>query len=206
MKRFTRLALCAVAALLSATSAFSQFDLFAGPKTLLLAKPTLVTTAGFTNVADTHGFDGVAAIIVTTRTNTSGSSGTFTITGSSNPTNGFSAITTLAQATSTAVKMTNSFVFQAGSTTNAYYLTNTFLLPGVLTWPTVATDGFALPSGYIAPAPFTNGGTFTFNSDSIVELGYNIGDAPRYLAFGVVDGGAGSNVTVSAVLIGKRSQ
>ncbi len=200
LKNFTGLGLALVALLAFVPSALAQsgFDAFGNLRTLIVQSPTNLstgTTVSWTN--DTHGFQGVAILTLIAQTNGIAGGGvtTATIEGSTD-TNTFAAIT-YARATISSVNVTNTAL--AGT-----YFPDVYFLPGTTTTPTAATAGWATP--YLLPAPFTNTAAITMPIGGIAQIGYNVGDAPRYLRITwTATAGAITNTMVSAVLTARRS-
>ena len=192
--------LLAVALLAAAFTAGAQngFDLFGIPRVLVVAAPQVLAGAStVTTAVDTHGYEGVANVQFFAKAY--GAAGTVTaLLETSSDTNTWTAVT-YAAAVSASVIYTNSAL---GSATNVYY-TDTYLLPGTWTTPTAATAGWA--SGYLAPAAFTGTAAVTLTTATYKSLGYQIGDAGRYLrcTFTATDAYT-TNCVVGAILIGRR--
>ena len=178
-------------------------DLYRVPRTLVVTAPTQLTGALTTNMVDLVGFTGIGKIdfCVTTNTGYTAVSGSLTITlEGSNDTNTW---TTLAygKMTSTSVSFTNLSI-----ATNAV-VTDTFMLPGVITTPTAYSAGFATP--YLADnaaSRMTNTAAITATSGTPVTVGVNLTDASRYLhVIYTATGGFTTNANVSAILTGFRA-
>lgn len=181
------------------TQAQAQVDLFGASRTIVLTAPQTFTpgTSFYTNTIDIHGSDGIGAIDISSFTNAAGAL-TATLYGSDDNTN-YVAFPGFAIATSTAIAYTNTMY---GSTNLA--VTDTFLLPGVLTVPTASSAGWATP--YIVPAQFTNTGAITITAKGIYHIGFIAQDAKRYLHIVYAPTGASSNDVVSATVTVRRNQ
>lgn len=206
MKLFNKLTLVilAVASFEVTCQAQRGFDMFAVPRTVVLAGPQDINTIGTAPVTNgpvsTPIFDGIASIDLFAYTNTGTSGGTMTATlyGSNDKTN-FTAITGYALISSTtAITYTN---YQYG---NAQPSTNNYLLPGTIVVPTAATAGFAIP--YLNPLPFTNTGPVTISAGGYQKVGLSINDYARYLYVVWTPGGTATNFTVGATMTASITQ
>ncbi len=202
MKHILKLMILAVASisLFVATDALAQVDLFGAPRTLTITAPTLTanaTAATTSTPVDTHGYLGIAKIDFFTSTN---GGGTLTVAFETSPdTTNWTALANFALATSTTVIYTNTMF---GNSTNLT-ATNTYQLPGVITYPTASSSGWATP--YIVPAQFTNSGTLTVTASKFYSIGYNISDNARYIhAIWTPTGLATNGAAFGAVLTGRR--
>lgn len=195
-------ALCAVG-----FSAHAQrgFDYFSVPRTLnLVSSPNIVAGGVLTNQgADIHTFDGIAKIDIFVMTNTGATGGTISFLPQvSNDNSNWSTANSFAFInTNTQVIYTNNYY--AGGT-NAFSVTNNYLLPGTAVFPTASSSGWATP--YLNPAtvPFTNNAAVSLPL-GWSEIGFSIGDYPRYLRVVWVPGGTVTNFTGGAVLTGAAS-
>jgi hypothetical protein len=187
-----------VGLVLTSLSASAQMDLFGGPRVVILEPPTVLSVSAATfdsTVIDTHGYIGVANVIISSCTNAGGA---LTVQGYTSPdTTNWTALANYANAVSTSVSYTNS---GAGYTN---YVTQSYLLPGTLTTPTAGTAGFA--TSYLNPSPFTNSSALTITTKGTYSIGYTPGDNARYLKLTFTPTGSSSNDIVSAVFIGRRS-
>lgn len=188
-------------ALLLAAPVQAQFDQFSQPRTLQLGAARLLSgsTQGLTtnNFVDTHGMAGIAVVNISVITNVGGGTLTATLETSPDSTN-WTALANYAIASATTVLYTNGFY----ASTNLVG-TNVFIMPGTVVTPTATTAGFATP--YLLSAPFTNSAAITLTGTNLVQVAYNVSDAPRYLHIYWTPGGATTNCGVSAVLIGRKS-
>lgn len=194
----------ALLALALPASAQRGFDVFGIPRTAILAAPLNLTAASnaVTNgPVDIRVLDGIARIDLFTHTNTGNSGGTLTATlyGSTDTTN-LTLLSSFAFINSTtAVNYTN---YYFGQGTNSFTVTNKWLLPGTIVTPTPATAGFQ--TKYLNPAtvPFTNAAAITVTPPAQYEIGFNAGDALRYLYIVWTPGGTFTNFTVGALVTG----
>lgn len=200
--KFSKL-LAAVVTTCTATTVFAQrgFDTFGVPRAIVLTAPAVQSggTAGTVsnNPVDIRSFDGIVKIDVYVGTNTGTTGGTVTITPnvSSDLTN-WSALSSFAF-----INKTNQII-----STNGYYgsgvlyATNNYLIPGTITTPTAASAGFA--TKYITTPLFTNTAGVSVGASGWYEIGFNAGDAPRYISVQYVPGGSATNFNVGAVLTG----
>ena len=201
--KFTKILPAAIAGLCLAASAYAQIDTFGTTRSFVLTSPTAMTQAAplLTNgPIDTHGFDGIANVDLATLTNGTGAPVlTAQLYTSPDQTN-LTALANYALAVSSSITITN---LMYGSTNLT--CTQTALYPGTTTTPTAATAGWATP--YLAPALFTNTGAATVSTKGFYRIGYNVGDAARYLYIvWNVGSGTVSNATVSALFTGRRPQ
>lgn len=183
---------------LLAISAQAQLgqDLFGAPRVAVVGVQNLVPGASFvTNTVDLINYDGTAALLLTTVTNTGVATGVLTASlyGSNDKTN-FTALS-YALATSQSITITNRYY--GGTNLTA---TTTYLVPGVWTYPSVASAGWATP--YLASAQFTNTAALTVTTSGAYNIGLSVSDLPRYLHI-VWTPTVATNFTVSALLIGQ---
>lgn len=180
----------------------SAQDLFAAPRSIVLAAPRILdaSAAVFTNgPIDVRGYLGTANIDINSVTNAGGAL-TATLYQSNDQTN-LVAVTNFAL-----IKASTSYAY-----TNRYYggtnvyATDPFLLPGTLTTPTSATASFAAP--YLDPTtvPFTNTTAITVTSKGIYRVGLRAQDLQSYLYIVWTPTGSSSNDIVSAVFNGIRA-
>ena len=197
-----------LAAVSMLTIAASAQDAFKSLRTVIVQTPVTLATALTTNTTvDLVGYQGIVKLDLIVNTNgASGATGnvpgagtlTATIYGS-NDTNTWTAIA-YSKAVNTSINYTNSAL---GAATNVYF-TDTFLLPGTVTYPTVYSAGFATP--YLVPVAMTNQTAITISGSGVTEVGFNVTDAPRYLQVvwtGTLD--KTTNAVVAAVLTGFRA-
>ena len=204
MKTFNKVLLLIVAIVCLSLSSFAQrgYDVYGPVRSLSLAAPATYSGGSAVNSGtnawiDIHGLDGVAKIDVFCFTNVGNSSFTVGIQASSDTTNvvwlGGASI-----ATNVTFIYTN--MTYGGTNANGLFLTatNLYNIPGVVTYPNAFTAGWATP--YINPAPFTN----TLNSVTLTAqagwttIGFDAGDALRYIRLIVIPGGAATNGVVGA--------
>ena len=195
-------------AVLAVTTAQAQtgFDAFAAMRWMTIIPMTNIVTStgganGTTNFVDRIGFEGIAAIIIPWQTNVNGgATGTVYVQSSPDQTNWTALSYALATNVTRAV-ITNS----AYATTNVFLTaTNTEILPGPFTTP-VATAGYVSP--YVGPSiSFTNTNSITLSSvqpTGTTLIGFNVGDAARYIRVGFVAGT--TNSTVGAFMVGRKN-
>ncbi len=197
-----KLMILAVASLcLAVNSAFAAADTFAGVRTVVVDSPRLISGGGNNTVTnswtDIRGFEGIAKIDFTSKTNAAGGTLSVLVQTSQDQTN-FTTLANAAYATSTSVTYTN---WQYGGTNLS--ATETVNYPGTVTTPTAATSGWATP--YIVSAPFTNTvSALSLTADGVTTIGFNIADANRYIRLIYTTGGTATNSTVSATLTGVK--
>jgi hypothetical protein len=197
--KFIKSILAMVLMLIVSLSANAQrgLDTFAAPRTVSFGIQTFTPNSNsVTNgPVDIRMFDGVAKInfFNATNSNTTGGTLTATVYGSSDATN-MTAIT-YALGVNRTVNYTNNFW---GTSTPIG--TNNWILPGTMTTPTASTSGFA--SQYLSPAPFTNTAAINVASRGCYEIGFNAGDAPRYIFIVWTTGGSVTNFTGGAIMTG----
>lgn len=206
--RFLNKIKIAVASLiaLSTLPAVAQlgFDSYGQTRTLILAPPTILINGGAaastTNTpVDTHGFEGVAKVDITSCTNAGGAL-TAQLFTSPDLTN-WTALANYSLAQAATITYTN---LGYGNATNLQ-ATNSYNLPGAVVTPTALTAGFATP--YLdASSPFTNSGAITVTTKKVYTIGYNIQDAARYVQMVWTPTGASSNDIVAAVLTARKQQ
>lgn len=200
MKLKNILAVCGVTCL-AVVSAFGQgrgLDDFAVPTRVILAKPYTLTAAAatFTNgPIDVHGYDGMAAIEISTITNAAVGVLTATVETSSDNVN-WVQLGNYALAVPTTQSITN-LMFG----TNGPVITQTSFLPGTIVYPTSGSSGWATP--YLLAAPFTNSGPLTV-TNNIYVIGYAPNDYGRYVHIVWTPTGTSSNDTVSALFSGSK--
>jgi len=210
MKNLKKIALAlALAGISLSASAQRSWDLFYVPRTIQLTAPfNYNANTGVQYVTngpiDVKLFDGLARIDFTAITNTGTSGGTLTATlyGSSTAPS-LTSVGSLSSIGSyglinstTSINYTNSSL---GSATNIY-ATNPYFLPGTITTPTAATAGFA--TRYLDPTLLTTTGAITLTGKSQSVVGFNVGDAPRYLYVVYTVGGSVTNWVIGATLTG----
>ena len=199
-----------VAALLTVTcTAFAQrgFDTYSIPRWLTLAPPTTIAAvqAGSTTTnswVDIKGLDGVAAINVFCSTNVGNTTFTVAVQASNDQTN-LAWLASASIATPATIIYTNTYY--GGTNASGAWLnaSDVFNLAGAITTPTASIAGWATPYLNAAANPFTN----TLSSVTLVQAGYttigfNAGDAPRYLRLIVIPTGAATNGVVGAQICG----
>ena len=205
------LVILAVASLCFVFPAQAQrgFDVYAGSvRTVVLAPPYLYTggaamNAGTNGWVDCKGFDGMAKIDFASVTNVGNSTFTVTVQTSTDQTN----LVTLANASyasATSIVYTN--FFYSGYPTNLITATDNYLLPGSIVTPSAASAGWATPYLNVSANPYTNTvSAMTITTNGVQQVGFNIGDALRYLRVIVTPGGGATNGCVSAVLTAHTS-
>lgn len=180
----------------------AQFNVYQETRAIALAGPAVIVGGGnnfvTNNWVDTHGYEGIAKIDLFGITNAAG------------------AVSVLLEASddqTNAIALANYSIASASSIvySNLYYpnvikATNNFLLPGSIVSPTAATAGFAIPYFTVASNPFTNSGSITLGSTNIVEIGYNISDAKRYVRAIWNPSGSATNFTYGALLTARKAQ
>ena len=201
MKKYLKLMLLAFSSFCLTISAQAQMDVFSGVRTLIVDSPrTLLVSATplVTNSwVDIHGFEGIAKIDFTSKTNAGGGTVTVQVQTSQDQTN-FTTLANVAYATGVSATITN---WMYGSTNLT--ATDVFNIPGTVTTPTAATAGWSTP--YILPAPFTNTvSALSLTADGVNTIGFNISDANRYIRLIYTTGGTVTNSTISAVLTARR--
>lgn len=205
-KTFSFLIVLALLAVAAVSASAQSFDLFGSTRTLQLGTPFKMTTSGqatalATNTVDIRSFDGIGILNLVVVSNSADVATTpaliATIEDSADTTN-YTALTTIAVATSTSIAITNSSL---GVGTNIA-VTDTFLLPGTFTTPTASSAGFA--TRYLSPAAFTSLGTQTNGSSSAVyQYGLNLNDVRRYLRIRYSFTGSNLNYSLGATLTGR---
>jgi hypothetical protein len=200
LKTILRVAVIASLAITPALFAQNGFDMFGIPRAVVLSGGTALDGAVTVsnNPVDIRVFNGIASIIAVSATN--GASGvvgatTLKITTGSDLTN-WTAITNLAITTASSLTATNGMY---GNTN--LIATNSWLLPGVITYPTAYSAGFSTP--YMAPAQFTNT-TVTLADNSPVAIGFPIENAGRYIRAQWTTTGTTTN-TGTAILLGRAN-
>jgi hypothetical protein len=194
-------------AVLAVNTAQAQmvFDSFAAMRWMTIIPMTNIVTStgganGTTNFIDRIGFEGIASIIVPWQTNSGAATGTVYVQSSPDQTNWTALAYALATNVTKAI-ITNS----AYATTNVFLTaTNTEILPGPFTTPVAATAGYASP--YVGSISFTNTNSITLSSvqpAGTTLIGFNVGDAYRYIRVGFAAGT--TNSTVGAFLVGRKS-
>jgi len=199
--KFNKLNMVILAVASFSISAFAGVDTFSGVRTVVLDAPRLISGGGNATVTnswtDIHGFEGIAKIDFTSKTNAAGGTLSVLIQGSVDQTN-LVTLGNVAYATGANISYTN---YMYGGT--ALYATDTINFAGVVTTPTASSSGWATP--YIAPAPFTNTvSALSLTADGVTTIGFNIADAPRYIRLIYTTGGTATNSTVSATLTGVK--
>jgi hypothetical protein len=200
--KFTKLKLMilAVASLsLAAFSASAAADTFASVRTVVVDAPRLIigaaSSAVTNNWTDIHGFEGIAKIDFSTKTNAGGATLSVLIQTSADQTN-FTTLNNVAYATAASIIYTNN-MYPAQLTA-----TDVINFPGVITTPTASSSGWATP--YIAAAPFTNTATALSLLDGVTTIGFNASDANRYVRLIYSTGGTVTNISVSATMTGLK--
>jgi prepilin-type N-terminal cleavage/methylation domain-containing protein len=192
------------AALAIPARAQNGFDMFLTPRVAIVENVRQLDNSAATFASltcDTHGYEGIAAVVITSITNGAASS-VLTVTPQTSPDQvTWSTLTNFAVAKSATVIYTNLYYG-----TNGLTATNTYLLAGTITSPTAATAGFATP--YLDPTstPFTNVAAITISAKGTYLIGYNLNDAPRYFRVLWTPTGTSSNDVVSATLLGRKQQ
>lgn len=195
-----KLVVLAVASLSLVSSALAAADTFAGLRTVVVDAPRLISGGGNNTVTnswtDIRGFEGIAKIDFTSKTNAAGGTLTVAIQTSADQTN-ITTLANVAYATPANITYTNAML---GTNITA---TDTINFPGVITTPTAATAGWATP--YIVPNPFTNTvSALSLTADGVTTIGFNIADTSRYIRLVYTTGGTATNSTVSATLTGLK--
>lgn len=204
MKTLAKIFAAAVAIALSLPVFAGGFDEFGQTRTLLFQPVRILTVADKTStspVIDLRSFDGVVKLDVTAITNTPGGTLTIALQTASDPTNSSSwtTITTAYYATSSTVNFTNPFV-----PIPPFVATNTYLLPGSVTTPTAYSYGAS--GQYLNPAQPTNTVTaLDVSTAGTYSVGWNAQDSYRYGRLVYTTGGTATNITISAILTGRKS-
>ena len=209
--KFIQKILIASAALIACVPAFAgqgDFDYFGAPKTLTLTPSTVLTESGntalnTTNIANISRYLGIVCLDVASISNSvasaSGQSATnaFTVYSSTTGTNGWVAVTNWL-ATSTTVIYTNYWGITNASV--AYY-TNTFQVPGTITYPTVGTAGFS--GQYTIPPTVASTLTATSGASSNWTYGFDADNCGAFLEIVYQTTGSNSVYDVTATLRGR---
>ena len=197
-KYILAVALIAVASLLTA-AAQSGFDYYSVPRTIVVTPGTLLGTTVYSNKPiDLHNLSGIAKLDVSVTTNGAAGLFSFSVYTSPDLTN-YTALANVSYAASTTINITNN------TYSTAIVGTNVTLLPGTPTTPNAATAGFA--TTYLLGAPFTNTTTTVVaNSGGTFSLGFNVGDANRYLSIQYTPSANNTNENVFAVLTARPQQ
>lgn len=197
--------LVAACALPPAAHAQGGFNSYAEFRTIVLAAPTKTlgsegATIKSNAVVDTHGFVGIAKIDFIACTNAGGGTVTATLLQSDDQTT-WSTGPSYSLATQATAIYTNLYYG-----TNGLTATNTYNLPGAVTTATAATAGFAGQYLDANANPFTNTGAINVvgTATPVTTIGYNIGDAKRYVRVQWTYGGTTTNVMHAAVLTARK--
>lgn len=185
--------------LLAVTASAQTYDLFTGTRVIALGQAqnlvpgaSLVTNGPVDHVRLTGRV--LLAFCTTTNTGATGGTLTATVYGSPDQTN-LTAVTSMAVVTPTTLSYTNGLYGGTNLVAN-----NSVLLPGTVTYPNVASGGWATP--YLAPAAFTNTGAITLTANKTTLTSFNVDDQSRYLYVVYNTGGTVTNFTSTALLIG----
>jgi hypothetical protein len=226
-----RAAVVAILLLAPLLPAFGQggfLDFFAAPKTLVLTPATVLyqsgtTTLNTTNIANISRFEGICALDISSCSNgvwgtannlAAGYATTNSITlyWSITGTNNWTIITNAFLATSTTLIVSNYW----GTTNSAVlYTTNTYEVPGTLTYPSVA-NGWS--GQYVQPPSATNslsnmnnlvGNTnwlAGFTPDGTSQTTVSSGGLGQFIAIVYTTSGSNAVYSVSATLRGRTMQ
>ena len=199
--KLNKIAIVALAVASLSLTAFAQrgLDTFSIPRTLSLGVANIGPLSGLTTNGpyDIKSFDGVAKVDIFCYTNSGTTGGTITaqLWGSTDQTN-FVALANYALVTGTTT-ITYTNYFYGGTNLIA---SNKYLLPGTVITPNAAVSGWA--TVYLNPLSFTNSGAITPTAGGLTEVGFNAGDALRYLYLVWTPGGTVTNFTTGAILTG----
>ena len=175
-----------------------SFDTFFAARTLNLGVNTLNGASNsLTNgPIDIRMFDGISKIDIISDTNTPTTGGTLTVQFfTSTDTTNLVALSSYALGSALAINYTN-----RSYATSTQVGTNNWILPGTLITPSLPLAGFA--SQYLYPAQMTNSGSISIATPGVKSIGFNAGDALRYLYVVYSTGGSVTNFTAGAVMTG----
>ena len=195
------LTILAVASLSLTVPAFGQgrgYDAFGALRTIQLGTPVTLTAVanGATNAPiDTHGYDGIALVQILSLTNATTPGAVTAQLFTSDDTTNWTALANYAVGTALSQSYTNNFY-----SANQPVATQTTIYPGTIVTPTASSAGWS--TSYLLPAQFTNTGSVSILAKGAYTIGYNVGDAKRYLEIVY----SGSNVTAGATFTGARAQ
>lgn len=169
------------------------FDAFGAMRTA--SWPPVVISALTSNApVDLMLFVGTVNLIISGTTNANTGTLTATIETSPDLTN-WTGIASVALATQTTIIYTNSYYASA-----SMKATNTYLLPGTIVTPSVASAGFA--TSYLNQTPFTNSpGAINLLTNGIYSIGFKVDDQPKYLH---ILWNTAASCTVAASLTGRQ--
>jgi hypothetical protein len=199
MKKNIFAVLAAIAVVLGIGQTASALDYFAAPREVSFPWTVCNTigTSTYTNgPIDTRLFNNRARMILLCVTNAGNAVVTANLQTSQYAHSNWVNCTGIAIATNYSVTLTNYY----GGVSNA--VTQVYTLPGIPTYPTTYSAGFATP--YLAEAQATNTGPLALNYNAPTALGVFTKDQNQYMQIvWTVSGGTGAtNALVGAELIG----
>lgn len=200
------LAMVIISGAVASAAAQGNFDYFAAPKTIVLQSPVVLAQSGTTvlnasnNAINIGRFLGDVVVDINITSNSVAGTGTnvFTIQSSPNGSNSWTTVSITAFATPTTIVTTNYY-----GTTNSQFIltTNNFMVPGTITYPTVASAGFS--GQYVIPAPFTSNASATTIGSATYTIGFDADNQGNFIQILWTQSGSNSDFTVSAVLRGR---